>query len=313
VWDRFVSPSKNAPLSAFENAHAFHQPVWLARTTNGAPATPSWQAREIFDPGTKNGTISNQIVVLPDGTLVDGFYLFKATPKPGNFVAVIGSKDKGLTWSKNATIVSPDGAIGERDPEPIHCRPFITGDPACTIVRSDGVIVDLAVDYSSGPHRGRMYVVWQDHQDNPSGDDLIMLSDSDNDGQTWSAQVKVNQTPSGTFTDQAFEPAVHVNSDGVVAVTYYDFRNDISGDGALTTDYWIVHSHDGGATWTEDHLAGPFDMHQAPYARGYFIGDYQGLDSQGSVFRPLFTLTNPGPDTAFPNSNPTDEFISSAS
>jgi hypothetical protein len=313
VWDRFVSPSENAPLSAFENAHAFHQPVWLARTTNGAAATPTWQAREIFDPGTKNGTISNQIVVLPDGTLVDGFYLFKATPKLANFVAVISSKDKGLTWSKNATIVAPDAAIGETDPEPIHCRPFITGNPACTIVRSDGVIVDLAVDYSSGPHRGRMYVVWQDHQNNPFGDDLIMLSHSDDDGHTWSTPVKVNKTPSGTFTDQAFEPAVHVNSDGVVAVTYYDFRNDISGDGALTTDHWIVHSHDGGSTWTEDHLAGPFDMHQAPYARGYFVGDYQGLDSQGSVFRPLFTLANPGPDTAFPNSNPTDEFISSAS
>ncbi len=53
-------------------------------------------------------------------------------------------------------------------------------------------------------------------------------------------------------------------------------------------------------------------MHQAPYARGYFIGDYQGLDSQGSVFRPLFTLANAGSDTTFPNANPTDEFVSSA-
>jgi hypothetical protein len=313
VWDRFVSPSNNAPLSAFEHAHAFHQPVWFARTTNGAAAAPSWHAREIFDPGTKNGTISNQIVVLPDGTLVDGFYLFETKAHPGNFVAVIRSTDKGQTWSKKAIIVSPDAAIGETDPEPIHCRPFITGNPLCTIVRSDGVIVDLAVDYSSGPHHGRLYIVWQDHQDNPFGDDLIMLSHSDDGGLTWSAPVKVNQTPSGTFTDQAFEPAVHVNSDGVVAVTYYDFRNDISGDGMLTTDHWIARSHDGGATWTEDHLAGPFDMHQAPYARGYFVGDYQGLDSQGSVFRPLFTLASPGIPGVFPNPNPTDEFISSAS
>jgi hypothetical protein len=61
VWDRFVSPGNNAPLSAFEHAHAFHQPVWFARTTNGAAAAPTWQAREIFDPGTKNGTISNQV------------------------------------------------------------------------------------------------------------------------------------------------------------------------------------------------------------------------------------------------------------
>ena len=172
-------------------------------------------------------------------------------------------------------------SVGETDPEPINCRPFITGNPPCTLVRSDGVILDLAVDYSGGPHAGRIYVTWQDHQDNPFGDDLILLSHSDDAGLTWSAPTKVNQTPSGTFTDQAWEPAVHVNSDGVVAVSYYDFRNDVSGDRRLTTDHWIVHSHDGGATWSESHLGGPFDLHQAPYARGYFVGDYQGLDSQG--------------------------------
>jgi hypothetical protein len=314
VWDRFVSPGQNAPLPAFENARAFHEPIWFSRTTNGASESPTWQTREIFDPGTKSGTISNQIVVTPDGTLVNGFYLFKTKPhEAGNFVAVIRSTDKGQSWSKKAIIVSPDAAIGENDPEPINCRPFITGNPPCTIVRSDGVIVDLAVDYSSGPHHGRIYVTWQDHDNNPNGDDLIMLAHSDDGGQTWSEPEKVNQTPTDTFTDQAFEPAVHVNSDGVVAVSYYDFRNDVSGDRQLTTDHWIVSSDDGGATWSESHLGGPFDLHQAPYARGYFVGDYQGLDSQGNAFRPLFTMANPGSDTAFPNPNPTDEFTNTAS
>jgi hypothetical protein len=316
VWDRFVSPNENVPLEALLNAHAFHQPVWFARTTNGASQSPTWEpAREIFDPGTQNGTISNQIIPLPDGTLVDGFYLFKTQQNNqgtrGNSVAVIRSTDKGETWSRRAIVVAPDNAIGETDPEPIRCRPFITGNPPCTLVRSDGVIVDLAVDYSSGPHHGRLYVTWQDHDDNPFGDDLILLSHSDDGGLTWSTPAKVNQTPSGTFTDQAFEPAVHVNASGVVAVSYYDFRNDVSGDGALTTDHWIVHSHDGGATWAENRLGGPFDMHQAPYARGYFVGDYQGLDAQGDVFQQLFTLASPSVGS-FPNPNPTDVFVNSA-
>ena len=51
-------------------------------------------------------------------------------------------------------------------------------------------------------------------------------------------------------------------------------------------------------------------MHQAPYARGYFVGDYQGLDAQGPAFRALFTMANPG--TTFPNPNPTDVFFNSA-
>jgi hypothetical protein len=316
VWDRFVSPNSNAPATAFEHATSFHGPVWFARTTNGAADNPSWEpARVIYDPGTQNQTISNQVVVLPDGALVDGFLVFKFRQNNqgtrGITIQVIRSTDKGATWSKKAVLVSAVASIGESDPEPINCRPFITGNPPCTVVRSDGVIIDLAVD-SSTAHPGRVYVVWQDHADNPYGDDLILLSHSDDGGLTWSTPQKVNQTPSGTFTDQAFEPAVHVDSQGVVAVSYYDFRNDVSGDRRLTTDHWIAHSHDGGATWSESHLGGPFDMHQAPYARGYFVGDYQGLDAQGTVFRPLFTLASPGSDTVFPNPNPTDIFINAA-
>jgi hypothetical protein len=316
VWDRIVAPNSNAPASAFEHTTAYHGPTWFARTTSGAAAIPVWEpARPIFDPGTQAQTISNQIVVPPSGTLVDGFMMFRDRRNShgtrGAHVAVVRSTDKGVTWSRRPIIVSPVAAIGETDPEPINCRPFITGNPPCTLVRSDGVIIDLAVDYSS-THHGRIYVTWQDHADNPFGDDLILLSHSDDDGFTWSAPRKVNQTPAGTFTDQAFEPTVHVNTEGVVAVSYYDFRNDVSGDRRLTTDHWIVHSHDGGATWSESHLDGPFDMHQAPYARGYFVGDYQGLDAQGTTFRPLFTLASPGSDTVFPNPNPTDEFINSA-
>jgi hypothetical protein len=315
VWDRIVSPSERSSAQALFNAHAYRGPVWFARTTNGAAANPTWEpAREIYDPGTQNQTISNQIVVLPNGTLVDGFmhletrvFHHNQRVRQSADIEVIRSTDKGATWSKRAIFVAPVTAIGESDPEPIHCRPFITGSPACTIVRSDGVIVDLAVDNNTG----RIYIAWQDHDDNPFGDDLILVSHSDDGGLTWSDPAKVNQTPSGTFTDQAFEPTIHVNDAGVVAVSYYDFRHDVSGDQALTTDHWLVSSGDGGSTWTEDHLGGPFDMHQAPYARGYFVGDYQGLDSQGSPFRTLFTLASPSVGS-FPNPNPTDEFTNTA-
>src|SRR5436190_6116226 len=180
VWDRVVSPNENAPATAFENARAFHGPVWFDRTTEGASASPSWEtSRPIYDPGTQNQTISNQIVVEPNGDLVDGFFLFKTHQNNqgtrGRDVEVIRSTDKGQTWSKKAILVSPAQSIGETDPEPIHCRPFITGDPLCTIVRSDAVIIDLAVDYSSA-HNGPLYVTWQDHADQTYADALIPLS-----------------------------------------------------------------------------------------------------------------------------------------
>src|SRR3954452_24950462 len=178
VWDRLVAPNSNAPLPALEHSRSSHGPTWFARTTSGAAATPVWEpARPIYDAGTRGQTISNQIVVHPNGALIDGFYLFQSTGASadrGTSIAAIRSTDKGVSWSKKAIAIAPAHSVGETDPEPINCRPFITGNPPCTLVRSDGVILDLAVDYSSGPHAGRVYVTWQDHQDNPHGDDLIL-------------------------------------------------------------------------------------------------------------------------------------------
>ena len=48
--------------------------------------------------------------------------------------------------------------------------------------------------------------------------------------------------------------------------------------------------------WQEAHVAGPFDMQRAPYARGFFIGDYMGLAAQGDAFALLYAATTPPGD-----------------
>ena len=81
------------------------------------------------------------------------------------------------------------------------------------------------------------------------------------------------------------QPTVAVNG-GRVAVTYYDSRNLQPGQTAnWPTDYWAEYSTDGGATWGgEQHIAGPFDLSTAPVARGFFLGDYEGLAAKGTSF-----------------------------
>jgi hypothetical protein len=88
-------------------------------------------------------------------------------------------------------------------------------------------------------------------------------------------------------------PAVAVSADGTVGVSYYDFRNNTA-DTGVPTDAWFVHSHDGGATWSEQHVAGPFDIETAPVARGFFLGDYEGLATVGNDFLTFFVMTNSG-------------------
>ena len=90
-------------------------------------------------------------------------------------------------------------------------------------------------------------------------------------------------------------------------MTYYDIRNNTPAPW-LDTDYFVVISHDGGATWQESQITpGSFDDTTAPVARGYFLGDYQGLAHNGTAFKSVFVQTNSGN-----TSNRTDVFATTA-
>ena len=94
------------------------------------------------------------------------------------------------------------------------------------------VIPDFAVDRTGLPDtNGNLYAVWQDARFSGGQHDDIAFSRSTDGGQTWSAPEKVNKT---TNDAAAFTAAVHVRDDGTVAVSYYDFRNDVNGDPTLT-------------------------------------------------------------------------------
>jgi hypothetical protein len=109
-------------------------------------------------------------------------------------------------------------------------------------------------------------------------DGIAFVSSLDG-GQTWSTPVQVNADPNV----QAFTPTVNVRADGVIAVTYFDLRNNTAPSTShLYTDCWMVTSTDGGTSFSEQHLSGSFDLENAPDSEGLFLGDYQALVSTGS-------------------------------
>jgi hypothetical protein len=282
VWDRLVFPtSERANVIAGFVSAAFRGPAWFARTTNGGA---SWQqAREIYDPGQNDQTI-NQIVVLPNGTLVDIFdeiHNDNAHKQRGFSVRVMRSTNKGGTWS-GPILIDQLRTIGVTDPQ--------TGDD----VRTGDIIPDIAV----APN-GDLYAVWQDARVNGGGADGIALSRSTDGGLTWSPRIKVNQTPTNIpiGNQQAFTPSVDVAADGTVAVTYYDFQNNTPASD-LKTDYFVVHCHPGVAVsctneddWGDEVKLTDvsFDMRRAPNAGGFFTGDYEGLASAGTDFGAFFS------------------------
>ena len=290
AWDRFVSPSGSAreSIEGLIHSRSFREPIWFSRTTDGGV---TWEkARNIYDQSEFNGTVGSQIVVAKNGDLLDFFTEFlihkNANGSRGEWMSVIRSTDKGVTWSKNSLKIAPSRERIAFDPD--------TGRN----IRAEGGLPEVAIDRASGA----LYLVWQDSSF--SGVDEIAFSMSTDNGQTWSMPIRINQTPrSSTIADeQAFVPNIHVSSDGTVAVTYYDFRNNDSSPG-VPTDYWVVHCHANCASsssWTgnENRLTtASFDIEQAPAARGpfgYFLGEYEGLTNIGSVFAPVFVAVNNG-------------------
>src|SRR5438067_1346690 len=219
------------------------------RTTSGGQ---TWEApRDILGLNQNEFTIGNQIAVLPNGTLVDIFEDLNGSGRqrsPNQFhESVIRSTDKGVSWSKVIDI-SRDGSIAVRDPD--------TG----ARIRAGAGLPDIAV----GPD-GTLYAVWSDGRFSGFTHDDVALSRSTDGGLTWSNPIKVNASPSGVA---ALTPSVDVSSDGTVAVTYYDFRNNTPSTSTLPTDAFVVFSHDGGVTFgSEVRLTTTsFDLDLAPRA-----------------------------------------------
>src|SRR5262249_17357003 len=167
-------------------------------------------------------------VVSPDGTLVNVFtqQVYKNDAGGINHydfkVSLLRSSDHGQTWQVEPTPVGDILPLGDTT-----LLPGARGVP-----NPDGGLGVEAEDWFFGvaadPANGNLYAVWQDARFSNSQYTGIAFSMSTDGGLTWSAPIKVNQTPEDipAGNRQAILPSVAVNRDGVVAVTYYDRRNN---------------------------------------------------------------------------------------
>jgi BNR/Asp-box repeat len=278
VWDRLQIQNPADPASPFSGDTLF------ARSTDGGQTWEPTRTILDFPDNSRIQTLGNQIVVLSDGTVVNVFDLiFQGLP----LAAVQRSEDHGETWSDPiiVDVMFSSATQGQGVVDPFDLHP----------VRTEDLIPEAAAD----PRRrsDTIHIVWQDIRFTlaaplPIFNDQVVIASSQDGGLTWSDPRRI----SSNKLTQAFTPSVEIDEHGNVGVTYYDFTFDNPAGGPLDTDYWFTSSRDGGATFSERRrlTEGSFDMRTAPDARGFFVGDYEGLTSAGGRFLPVFVTANSG-------------------
>jgi hypothetical protein len=278
TWIRFTHPAeqRNAPIADFHSL-AFRGEPMISRTTD---AGAHWSTPE---PMRRSNTYfqGNQIAVAPDGTLYNvtaNLFRGAVANQQAVYMGVMRSNDAGQHWSAPAQIA------------PIQTAQLFVPDDHFPI-RGEDYLPDIAID----PTSGAIYVVWSDGLG--TSIDKVVMAKSTDGGRHWSGPTVVATAGSNV---QSYNHSVEVTDDGTLVLTYYDDRNNVLGDGVATTDVWLRHSHDGGATWEpEQHLHGPFDLYKAPISyfapgvpRGLFLGDYMGLETiQGEDVINFFSST----------------------
>jgi hypothetical protein len=276
VWDRFD----------FVNGGG---PAMFSRTIDGAM---TWEdPTVIYDP--PNGqTLGNQIVVLPNGDILDFFsnieFIDEESMEEIIFLEYKRSTDLGVTW----TPLEPPVTVSSMKPS------FSLADPDTGVpIRGGEELFAVAVDHK----RGTLYAVWQDGRFGKELHESIAFSASEDGGLSWSPPIEINQTPKRipVQNQQAFLPSVSVNAGGLVAITYYDFRFNDDGPGALT-DMWAITCQPrkrrnclDARDWREIRLTDEsFDIGTAPLAGGLFLGDYEGLLSARNNFVAVFSVSS---------------------
>jgi hypothetical protein len=152
----------------------------------------------------------------------------------------------------------------------------------------------MTVDNSGGPNEGTIYLVWANVGipgiNSGSDVDIYMISSAD-EGETWSAPIKVNQDATGSGKKHFFPWITCDPLNGNLTVIYYDDRNVSSAQ----LETWVSNSYDGGNTWNDMKVSDvAFTPAPIPGLAINYFGDYLGIQALNMKVYPLWTDNRSG-------------------
>lgn len=218
---------------------------------------PTWSTRQILGATFVDG--QGAIPRFAGNGSSNAYVAWSRFPGSNQNVGFARSTDNGATWSAPVNTTSD----------------FFTMDE---VLGNDRVhnFPSLAVDTSSGPNQGNVYVVYSNNNNHDGAD--IAFQRSTNGGIAFSGSILLNSRP-GSDRAQWFPWVTVDRTSGRVYVFYYDQGIDTSGDLTETT---YLFSDDGGVTWSK-----PMPLTDRPFRAGHGndtfqpnLGDYNQAVAQ---------------------------------
>jgi hypothetical protein len=237
LYVAFIDPPQLLPTAPVVRV------AWSENPASPPEPANTWSnISDVADPVPGWRTQSPWLAVAPNGDVYVAFAEYQTAHGGQQIIRISRSTDGGMTWEPRTPIATGRRAGNSAASDPERCgRPALNGD-----IRISGSMQIAVDDDPSLPPPG--YVIhasyFYDSDGTGADESNVFYRRSTNQAGTWSDEIKLNSDT--TPTDQ-WNPALAVSTGGVVAVSWYDRRNDPSGNWKF--DRYLALSDDGGITW----------------------------------------------------------------
>jgi hypothetical protein len=231
-YQKMTADQTNGPYSGRLYIAALHgYPEYLVSVFRSTDDGRTWigPVQAVSGGGTK-GVGAVNVFVLSDGTLVVPIVEYEFLPDK--------VQKKGKVWRPMSIVTSPDGGVTF---SPQRKAPAVLWDMDDPDARRAAGNPQFAADVRTKEYRDRIYMVWNDYR---HGRSRLLFSRSPDRGAKWSEPVLLDgSVPKDSIQ---FQPAIAVNAEGVVGISWYDTRDAAGGD--RFHEYFTA-STDGGTTF----------------------------------------------------------------